>query len=130
MDVKLTTTLYKRIVGERAQLEDLEEVDPVHHKSLLWMLKNNITDVIFESFSVEHEAFGVEVSSELVPGGADIDVTQENKEEYVEAYLEFRFHQSCAEQVQVCYSRIVLAFIHQHVTDQTNLWPGPAERIL
>ena len=100
IDVKLTTTLYKRILGEKALLEDLKDIDPVHHKSLLWMLKNDITDVIFETFAVEHEAFGSKVSSELMPGGGEIDVTEENKEDYVNAYLDFRFHKSCGQQIQ------------------------------
>jgi E3 ubiquitin-protein ligase NEDD4 len=40
--------------------------------------------VIFEHFSVEDEVFGEKQTVDLKPGGRDIEVTNENKKEYVE----------------------------------------------
>jgi len=45
---------------------------------------NDITDVTFETFSVEDEVFGEKVTIDLKPGGRDISVTNENKKEWVE----------------------------------------------
>ena len=39
---------------------------------------------MFETFSVEDEVFGEKVTIDLKPGGRDIDVTDENKKEWVE----------------------------------------------
>jgi hypothetical protein len=45
---------------------------------------NDITDALELTFSTEDERFGETVSIELKPGGEDIEVTNENKREYVE----------------------------------------------
>ena len=49
-----------------------------------WILGNDITDIIKETFSLQVERFGELVAIELKPGGVDIPVTEENKQEYVE----------------------------------------------
>ena len=45
---------------------------------------NDITDALELTFSTEDERFGEHVSIELKPGGEEIEVTNENKREYVE----------------------------------------------
>jgi E3 ubiquitin-protein ligase NEDD4 len=52
--------------------------------------KNEITDVLDETFSVTEDRFGEIMEVELRPGGANIAVTEENKKEYVEAVVEYR----------------------------------------
>jgi E3 ubiquitin-protein ligase NEDD4 len=53
----------------------------------LWLTKsrnNDITDALELTFSTEDERFGETVSIEMKPGGEEIEVTNENKREYVE----------------------------------------------
>ena len=45
---------------------------------------NDITDAIYETFAVEDEVFGEKRILDLKPGGRDIDVTNDNKKEWVE----------------------------------------------
>jgi hypothetical protein len=45
--------------------------------------ENDITDVLDETFTVEDERFGEMLTLELVPGGADIALTEENKQQWV-----------------------------------------------
>jgi E3 ubiquitin-protein ligase NEDD4 len=45
---------------------------------------NDITDALELTFSTDDERFGETVSLELKPGGEAIEVTNENKHEYVE----------------------------------------------
>ena len=59
-------------------------VPQVYVSSLRWMLDNDITGVLTETFEVTHDLFGEEKQVELVEGGKDIAVTEENKTEYVE----------------------------------------------
>ena len=59
-------------------------MDPSYFKTLSWMLENDITDVIYSTFSVDDERFGEKVIVDLKEGGRDIEVTNENKKEYVE----------------------------------------------
>jgi E3 ubiquitin-protein ligase NEDD4 len=45
---------------------------------------NDITDALELTFATDDERFGETVSIELKPGGDNIEVTNENKGEYVE----------------------------------------------
>ena len=44
---------------------------------------NDITDVLDLTFSTDDDRFGEVVTVDLKPGGSEIEVTEENKKEYV-----------------------------------------------
>ena len=69
-----TTPFYKMLLNKPITLDDIEAVDPDLHKSLNWILVNDITEIIDSTFSVEHEAFGAIRVHELKPGGKNIQV--------------------------------------------------------
>ena len=46
--------------------------------------ENDITGVIENGFAVDHDSYGEHKLHELKPGGRDIPVTEQNKQEYVE----------------------------------------------
>lgn len=49
-------------------------------QSINWILENDISDAGLDlNFSTEHQSFGRTEHVELLPGGADIPVTDENK---------------------------------------------------
>ena len=54
--------------------------------------ENDITDVIFQTFSTTEERFGEMVITELRPGGGNITVTEQNKREYVALVVPFDHH--------------------------------------
>lgn len=91
LDGGFTLPFYKHLLGKTVQLDDLEDVDPDLHRSLVWLLKNDIESVLDHTFSVEHNSFGQVTQHELKPGGNDIKVTEENKTEYVRLYVHWRF---------------------------------------
>ncbi|KAI9607672.1 hypothetical protein KEM48_003582 [Puccinia striiformis f. sp. tritici PST-130] len=76
----------------------MESVDAEIFRSLTWMLENDITDVIENSFSVEDEHFGEVVTIDLRPKGRDEAVTEENKKEYIELITQWRIEKRVAEQ--------------------------------
>uniref|UniRef100_A0A9J7YMY5 E3 ubiquitin-protein ligase n=1 Tax=Cyprinus carpio carpio TaxID=630221 RepID=A0A9J7YMY5_CYPCA len=86
-----TLPFYKQLLGKPIQLCDLETVDPELHKSLVWILENDIASVLDHTFCVEHNAFGKFLQHELKPNGKNIPVTEENKKEYVRLYVNWRF---------------------------------------
>ncbi|PVF99328.1 HECT-domain-containing protein, partial [Serendipita vermifera] len=88
LDAYFVTSVYKRMIGKPVTLQDLESVDDTMFRSLTWALENDITDVLEETFTVEDERFGEMLTIELLPGGADIPVTEENKKEFIE-FVEF-----------------------------------------
>ncbi|KAG8804185.1 hypothetical protein FRC16_000125 [Serendipita sp. 398] len=87
LDSYFVSSFYKRIVGKPTALADLESVDADLYRSLKWTLENDITDILDETFTIEDERFGEIVTIPLLPGGADVPVTEENKKEYVEYVL-------------------------------------------
>ena len=58
----------RRLLDLPTELADLEGVDFDLHKNLTWMLENDITDVLEETFSVVYERFGDRITVDLVEG--------------------------------------------------------------
>ena len=54
--------------------------------------------MIDKIFTTTEERFGELVTIELRPGGADVNVTEENKKEYVDAVVEYRISKRVKEQ--------------------------------
>jgi E3 ubiquitin-protein ligase HUWE1 len=50
------------------------------------MLNNDISNVIFQTFSAEVEEFGEMKNIDLIENGSNINVTNENKEEYIKLF--------------------------------------------
>ncbi|KAF2711945.1 hypothetical protein K504DRAFT_499061 [Pleomassaria siparia CBS 279.74] len=90
LDCHFSRAVYKRMLGKPVNLKDMETLDLEYHKSLQWMLSHDITDIITETFSTEVEAFGETQVVDLIEGGRDIPVTEENKHEYVRLICEHR----------------------------------------
>ncbi|KAI8608198.1 E3 ubiquitin-protein ligase hula [Chytriomyces sp. MP71] len=90
LDAFFVTSFYKLILGKKVGYADLESIDAQQYKSMQWMLENPIEDVLDLTFSTEIENFGVIETVDLKPGGRDIDVTDANKEEYVQLFSEWR----------------------------------------
>lgn len=53
LDMPLTKVFYKLILNIDVVTDDLLEVDETLSKSLGWMMENDVSNVIFETFSVE-----------------------------------------------------------------------------
>jgi E3 ubiquitin-protein ligase NEDD4 len=101
LDAFFIGALYKMVLGKGVQLADMEGVDADFHRSLQWMLDNDISGGILEqTFSTEDERFGVITVEDLIPNGRNIDVTNENKKEYVDLMVKWRIEKRIAEQFQ------------------------------
>ena len=101
LDAFFIGALYKMLLAKPVNLADMEGVDADFHRSLQWMLDNDISGGILEqTFSTEDERFGVITVEDLIPGGRDIDVTNENKKEYVDLMVKWRIEKRISEQFQ------------------------------
>lgn len=79
----------------------METMDPDYFRSLKWMKDNDITGVLEDiTFSAEQEVFGERQSIDLKPNGSTIQVTEENKKEYIELVTEWRFNRGVADQMK------------------------------
>ncbi|KAJ4169349.1 E3 ubiquitin-protein ligase tom1 [Fusarium falciforme] len=99
LDCYFSRAVYKRILGKSVSVKDMESFDPDYYKSLCWMLDNDITDIITETFSVEDDEFGVTNVVDLIPNGREIAVTEENKHDYVRLVVEHKLLSSVKEQM-------------------------------
>nr|POE96490.1 e3 ubiquitin-protein ligase tom1-like [Quercus suber] len=100
LDCYFSRAVYRRMLGKSVSLKDMESLDLDYYKSLVWILENDITDITFETFSVEFDRFGVTETVDLIENGRNIPVTEENKQEYVRLVVEWRLIKSVAEQLQ------------------------------
>ncbi|KAK4198469.1 putative E3 ubiquitin-protein ligase TOM1-like protein [Triangularia verruculosa] len=100
LDCYFSRAVYKRILGKPVSVKDMESFDPNYYKSLVWILENDITDIITETFSVEDDEFGAKKTVDLIPDGRDIPVTEENKAEYVRLIVEHKLLSSVKDQME------------------------------
>ena len=86
--------LYKHILGWPIQFKDLEYVDEEYYNNLkqLQQLADTGEDLsmLCLDFTTTQEVMGVKEEVELVKGGADVEVSNENFPEYLEACLKHR----------------------------------------
>lgn len=98
LDAFFVGALYKMMLRKKVVLQDMEGVDAEFYRSLKWICDNDITDILDLTFSAEDERFGEIVEVDLKPGGAKIEVTEENKHEYVELISEWKISKRVEEQ--------------------------------
>ncbi|CAI1858360.1 hypothetical protein SEUBUCD646_0B05560 [Saccharomyces eubayanus] len=99
LDCHFSREVYKDILGRPVSLKDMESLDPDYYKSLVWILENDITDIIDETFSVETDDYGEHKVIDLTEGGKDIMVTELNKQDYVKKIVEYKLQTSVKEQM-------------------------------
>jgi E3 ubiquitin-protein ligase HUWE1 len=99
LDCHFSRAVYRRILGKAVSIKDMESLDPDYYKSLVWMLENDITDIITETFSIDNDKFGVVETIDFIPNGRHVAVTEENKHEYVRLMVEWRLTGSIKEQL-------------------------------
>ena len=97
LDIHFPLAIYKKLLGRDVALEDFAQLDPQVGKSLKAILNyqnDDISEVMGLTFIVEYDSWGAKVTEELLPGGKDIPVTQENKQEYVDLFVDFMMNAS------------------------------------
>ncbi|KLU81642.1 E3 ubiquitin-protein ligase ptr1 + RNA transporter 1 [Magnaporthiopsis poae ATCC 64411] len=99
LDCYFSRAVYKRILGKPVSVKDMESFDPEYYKSLVWMLENDITDIITETFAVEDDAFGATETVDLCENGRHIPVTEDNKHDYVRLVVEHKLLASVKDQM-------------------------------
>eukprot|EP00899_Mesostigma_viride_P014632 jgi/Mesvir1/2316/Mv19347-RA.1 len=85
LDCHFTSLTYKRMLGRQLTFEDIASADAEYHRSLSWLLENNLEGLdLGMTFITEEDNFGETRITELKPGGANIPLCEDNKAEYVE----------------------------------------------
>eukprot|EP00041_Stephanoeca_diplocostata_P024210 m.607105 g.607105 ORF g.607105 m.607105 type:complete len:784 (+) comp22476_c1_seq2:334-2685(+) len=81
--VRLSTLVLKALLGqEHGALADLRHFDQDVHRSLTWMLENDVS-VLEETFCTQFDSLGKRITVDLIPNGSETPVTEANKHTFV-----------------------------------------------
>ena len=100
LDIKFPKALYKKLLGIKPCLNDLKEYDPELYNNLNYLLNTddkNLKDNLDSNFTALIDKFGEKVFVPLKPNGENIMIDYENKNEYVELYVNWFFNESIRE---------------------------------
>ncbi|KAL4709251.1 hypothetical protein ACJJTC_010712, partial [Scirpophaga incertulas] len=98
LDAFFIRPFYKMMLGKPIELQDMESVDLEYYNSLMWIRENDPSELEL-TFSVDEEQLGKTIQRELKPGGANIPVDNQNKDEYIKLVIAWRFVSRVQEQM-------------------------------
>ena len=100
LDVKFPLTVYRKLLGLKPTLEDMKECDPELYKNFSFLKKTkdaNLKESLDLDFTVTDDKFGEKLVIPLKKDGDKISVDINNKDEYVDLYLDWYFNKSIQE---------------------------------
>ncbi|GAA5898192.1 hypothetical protein JCM8208_000178 [Rhodotorula glutinis] len=103
LDLPLPLAIYKKLSFEPLALADLAQVQPALARGLQQLLDydgadGTVEDVFCRAFVGTYEAWGETVEEELVEGGREVAVTEENRKDYVRLLVDFLLSKSVSAQ--------------------------------
>ncbi|KAJ3061283.1 hypothetical protein HDU99_005608 [Rhizoclosmatium hyalinum] len=103
LGINFSPIVYKKLVGDQVGLEDVKIAFPGLGKGLEMLLDwkeedGDVEDVFCRSFDIEYEVWGKVRTIPLVHGGSDIPVTNANRKEYVDLYINHYVNESVKRQ--------------------------------
>jgi len=117
LNVHFPLVVYKKLLGMKPTFEDLKDMDPElgHGLQELLNFEGNVEDVFCRTFQVETEAFGQIVKHDLKPNGAEIPLTNENRQEYVDLYVDWKLNRSIKDQFSAFYQGFSMVVNNQNI---------------
>lgn len=122
--VPFPLALYRKLLGERVTLSDLRALSPTVANSLQSLLdyqEPDFQEVFDLNFNISRDVFGEIKTIELKPTDGTVPVTLENKQEYVDLYVDYILNRSVSSHyhafytgfMKVCGGRVLQLF-HAH----------------
>ena len=78
--LKLSSFIWKKIMNEKITLEDMNDYDSEIYRSLKWISENDVNDLMMTFVDTNDE--------ELCENGKNIELTNENKEKFINLMIE------------------------------------------
>ena len=100
LDVKFPMAIYKKLLGIKPCLNDLKEYDPELYNNLYFLINTddkNLKENLDTTFTVTVDFFGEKKIIPLKPNGENILIDYDNKNEYVDLYVNWFFNESINE---------------------------------
>lgn len=105
LDLNFPKIVYKKLLNVPGTLEDLKEFEPDLFNTLnnISKMEEGFSDLCM-TMSISYDNFGAEEIFELVEGGKDIELTRENRDEFVRLYMDWYFNKSIEKQFKPFYT--------------------------
>ncbi|XP_062851882.1 probable E3 ubiquitin-protein ligase HERC4 [Trichomycterus rosablanca] len=99
VELNFPVALYKKLLKKTPTLEDLKELMPIVGRNLQQLLdytEDDVEDTFCLNFTITVENYGATEVLELIPNGINISVNNDNRQEFVNAYVDYIFNSSVA----------------------------------
>uniref|UniRef100_A0A665WB05 HECT and RLD domain containing E3 ubiquitin protein ligase 4 n=1 Tax=Echeneis naucrates TaxID=173247 RepID=A0A665WB05_ECHNA len=99
VELNFPVALYKKLLKKKPTLDDLKELMPDVGRSLQQLLdytEDDLEETFCLNFTITEENYGATEVLELVPNGEDINVNKSNRQDFVNAYVDYVFNTSVA----------------------------------
>ncbi|CAG0892782.1 unnamed protein product, partial [Cyprideis torosa] len=84
LECYFTRAFYKHILGKHVRVNDMESEDYSFYQGLVFLMEHEVSELGYDvDFSLEINEFGKTEVRDLIPNGRNIQVTEENKMEYI-----------------------------------------------
>ena len=103
LECYFTKALYKTLVGQSLAIQDMEDNDPEFYQGLCW-LKENDASSLGCTFTYTWDYFGKVLVKELVKDGANIPVTNENKQLFIVKSCKAKLYEEIKSQIEALLS--------------------------
>eukprot|EP00026_Physarum_polycephalum_P001542 Phypoly_transcript_01544.p1 GENE.Phypoly_transcript_01544~~Phypoly_transcript_01544.p1 ORF type:complete len:1030 (+),score=135.85 Phypoly_transcript_01544:65-3091(+) len=102
LNVHFPMVVYKKLMHIKPNLKDLKELHPMLGRSLQEVLDftGDVEQAFDLTFQSAYEKFGETQYYDLKPDGANIPVTNKNRQEYVDLYVDWYFNKSVGTQFE------------------------------
>lgn len=128
VDFPFPLCLYKKLLNRKLKFDDLYGIQPDVVRNLQYMLdyqNDDFDDVFALSFQVVESHFGHATTVDLIPDGGNTRVTQDNKQQYVDAYVDYKINTSVRSEYEafaqgfhrVCGGRVLELFQPQELME-------------
>ncbi|KAJ3207945.1 Ubiquitin-protein ligase E3B [Dinochytrium kinnereticum] len=124
IDIPFATFIYAKMLGKMTFLEDLPSLDAQLYKNMLFLKHyNGDAEDLGLSFTVDSDVFGEIQSKEIKPGGRNIEVTNDNKYEYIHLVSDYKLNQECKDQFRALIGgfRSMIPEQYLHIFSPTEL---------
>eukprot|EP01100_Stratorugosa_tubuloviscum_P011265 TRINITY_DN4_c2_g1_i1.p1 TRINITY_DN4_c2_g1~~TRINITY_DN4_c2_g1_i1.p1 ORF type:complete len:755 (-),score=258.81 TRINITY_DN4_c2_g1_i1:54-2318(-) len=100
LDLHFPLVIYKKLLNQKVTIEDLSDFKPSVVKGLHELLEfeGDVELTFCLNFTAINEIFGEQIVCELKPNGANIFVNNENRQDYVNLYIQFLLIDSVSKQ--------------------------------
>ncbi|KAM8924385.1 putative E3 ubiquitin-protein ligase HERC4 isoform 3-T3 [Pelodytes ibericus] len=99
VDLHFPLALYKKLLKKKPSLDDLKELMPDVGRSMQQLLdysEDDMEETFCLNFTITVENYGTTEVRELIPNGAETPVNKTNRQEFVDAYVDYIFNHSVA----------------------------------